>query len=195
MPSAVILAAGASRRMGSPKALLPYGDDCLLGAHIAVLSRHVSEVYVVGGALFEELLSPCRVHGARLIRNSAWETTMPIDSLRHALSHEVSAPCVVTPVDTPPVSDADLKRLLAHPGGAVLSYQGRSGHPVVLGEKEIAVVCGSATGVATGGAASELSRQGLRDIVASLDRLESTSDACLLNFNTPEDWGSWRGDS
>ena len=190
MPSAVILAAGASRRMGSPKALLPYGDDCLLGAHIAVLSRHVSEVYVVGGALFEELLASCELHGARLIRNSAWETTMPIDSLRHALSHDISAPCVVTPVDTPPVSDSDLKRLLAHPGGAVLSYQGRSGHPVVLGEKEIAAVCGSAVG-----GASQVSRQGLRDIVAGLDRLESVSDACLLNFNTPEDWGGWRGDS
>lgn len=189
MASAVILAAGASRRMGSSKALLPLGDGCLLSAHLAVLSRQVAEIFVVGGAVFEAFLEPCGVHGARLIRNSAWDTTMPIDSLRLALSHGLSAPCVVTPVDTAPVSDADLGRLLAHPDGAVLSYQGRPGHPVVLGEKQIAAVCGVVEDTAVNTSLS----QGLRDVVAGLKRLDSVNADCLLNFNTPEDWGSWRG--
>jgi CTP:molybdopterin cytidylyltransferase MocA len=30
----VLLAAGFSRRMGAPKALLPWGDDCVIDAHL-----------------------------------------------------------------------------------------------------------------------------------------------------------------
>ena len=188
MASAVVLAAGGSRRMGSPKALLPLGDSCLLAAHLSVLSRHISEIYVVGGALYEEFLGVGQTYGARTIRNLDWQRTMPMDSLRLALSHGLSAPCVVTPVDTAPVSDSDLVRLLACSDGAVLTYEGSPGHPVLLGPAEISAVSG---GTRADVVLSETPGQGLRDIVKGLQQVRSEREECLFNFNTPEDWRSW----
>ena len=49
--AAIILAAGASSRMGSPKPLLPWGDGCLLGWELDQLRRStVDEIVAVTGA-------------------------------------------------------------------------------------------------------------------------------------------------
>ena len=177
--SAVVLAAGASSRMGHPKALLPMGSQKLLEAHLSVLTTHCAEVVVVGGALKEEIALICRAFGAHFVHNADWATTMPVDSLRCALSLEISVPCVVTPVDTPPVLARDLSLLLSLGEPAVLGYQGQRGHPVVLGEDQVRQLRGE-------GGPGHL---GL--LMEDACVVESQSADCLLNFNHPENWKAW----
>jgi len=75
--AALILAAGASRRMGSPKALLPWGGRSLL-RHVAevALASPCRETFVVLGAEREQLAR--ELHGLELqrVENEAWERGM-----------------------------------------------------------------------------------------------------------------------
>lgn len=176
MASAIILAAGGSRRMGEPKALLSIGTKCLIEAHLEVLLDQCPRVIVVGGALHQPLERICQSTGAQFVNNVAWETTMPIDSLRCVLPLDLPAPWVVTPVDAPPVLFQDLVQLLSCETSAVLAYRGRSGHPVVLAQSEIARLDDAVH---------------LRDILSDAERVQSQNPDCLLNINHPEQWASW----
>ena len=162
--------------MGEPKALLPIGAKRLIETHIEVLFEQCSRVVVVGGALIEPLEKICRTTGAQFVNNEAWETTMPIDSLRCVLPLDLPAPWVVTPVDAPPVLFQDLARILSCKASAVLSYQGSSGHPVLLAQSEIADL----------GEALHL-----RDLLRGAERVHSQNPDCLLNINHPGQWSSW----
>jgi len=177
--SAVVLAAGSSSRMGQPKALLRLGSQTLLEAHLAVLTSKCADVVVVGGALRQPLEEVCGAFGVRFVHNPAWATTMPIDSLRCAISINLSGPCVVTPVDTPPVGTDDLSLLLEAGGPAVLGYKGQRGHPVVLGEDQLRQL------------REEAVPPHLGFLMEGARVLESESADCLLNFNHPEDWQAW----
>lgn len=176
MASAIILAAGGSRRMGEPKALLSIGEKCLVERHIEVLFEQCSRVVVVGGALRQSLEDICRRTGAQFVHNSDWETTMPIDSLRCVLALNLPGPWVVTPVDAPPVLVEDLSNLVNCKTSAVLAYQGRSGHPVLLAQSEIARLPKALH---------------LREILGDSDQVPSQNPDCLLNINHPEQWASW----
>jgi molybdenum cofactor cytidylyltransferase len=56
MISAIILAAGASRRMGQPKMLLPWGNVSVLEHIISVLARAgIEDILVVTGAVREQM--------------------------------------------------------------------------------------------------------------------------------------------
>jgi CTP:molybdopterin cytidylyltransferase MocA len=125
---AVVLAAGAATRFGSPKQqlLLPSVLDRLEA------SAEVDEIVVVVGA--HELDTP-----ARSVECADWEIG-PGASLRcglRALSTETEA-AVVALADGPDVASAAVDRVVAAwRGGSgdvvAASYAGRRGHPVVLG--------------------------------------------------------------
>jgi molybdenum cofactor cytidylyltransferase len=70
----IVLAAGASTRMGQPKQLLPWGDSFLLKHTIqTVLKLKNQEVIVVLGANFESIkkeISDCSV---TVLNNTAWD--------------------------------------------------------------------------------------------------------------------------
>lgn len=135
----VLLAAGAGRRMGGPKALLrdPDGTSWLLRA-LDALAPCDAVTVVLGAAADEvELLLTDSVH--RVVA-ADWETGMGA-SLRAGLA--AIAPtgvdaALVTLVDLPDVTGEVVTRMLetVDPGPGVLaraSYDGRPGHPVLLG--------------------------------------------------------------
>jgi nicotine blue oxidoreductase len=129
--AAIVLAAGEASRFGSPKQriLLP-----------AVLERvrgtSVDEIVVVAGA------HPLEVADAvRLVDCPKWHRG-PGASLRcglAALGEEVEAAVVVL-ADGPELSPAAVERVLdawRHGGGIVAaSYDGKRGHPLVLGRPD-----------------------------------------------------------
>ena len=73
----LLLAAGASARMGQPKQLLPYRGRSLLrhAAETAVASG-CAPLVLITGALHEELLPEITGLPIQAVRNPAWETGM-----------------------------------------------------------------------------------------------------------------------
>lgn len=136
-PAAIILAAGESRRMGRPKALLPYRGETFLDSLIAVLSSACSPVIVVLGHEPERIREGAgRAAQARFIVNEDYRKGQ-LTSLQCGLR---AAPAGVeavlfTPVDYPAVTRGTVERLAAalrETGAPVVvpRYNGRRGHPV-----------------------------------------------------------------
>jgi nicotine blue oxidoreductase len=126
--AAVVLAAGAASRYGSPKQRL------YLPAVLERLARtSVDEVVVVEGA---HPLGDLDLGGARLVRCPDWERG-PGASLRcglAALGDDVEAAFVVL-ADGPELDPRAVARLLEHRGEApvlVATYDGARDHPALL---------------------------------------------------------------
>lgn len=70
----VILAAGASTRMGSPKQLLKWGDTTLLDHSInTALNTAAKDVFVVLGAYFSDIQKHIKHKSIHILKNDGWE--------------------------------------------------------------------------------------------------------------------------
>ena len=147
----VILAAGESSRMGTDKALLPYGEDTLLGAAIRRLTPFTQLVIVVVGRNADSLKNVVYANGAFLVVNPAPESGQ-FSSLRVGLSEVLNRGrdvAIITHVDRPPAAAETLQRLIAEfrakhnlPAATrrwavVPQVEGKHGHPIVAGREMI----------------------------------------------------------
>ena len=137
----VVLAAGAGRRYGQPKALVTYDGRLLVERAVATLTDGgCAEVLVILGAAADEVQARADLGGTVTIVNPDWDTGMG-SSLRTALSAVASTGAdavVILLVDTPGVTPAAVRRVAAHAGPAALAiatYRGQPGHPVLLGRE------------------------------------------------------------
>lgn len=135
---AVLLAAGAGRRAGGPKALLRAGGQSFLAAAAARLRRPgVAELVIVLGAEAERVRSEAELPpAAHVVVNEAWREGGMLSSLLCGLARadELGADAVlVHPVDHPLVAletvDRVLRALAAGARVAVPALAGRRGHP------------------------------------------------------------------
>ncbi len=134
----IILSAGASRRMGSPKALLPWNGETFLDRLIRLFAEVVRPVIVVLGDQAEQIRSGIqRGAEAHFVVNPDPERGM-LSSLQcglAALPTEVEA-VLFTPVDHPNLESSTLEKLasLYETGAPVVvpEYQGVHGHPVLI---------------------------------------------------------------
>lgn len=147
----LVLAAGAGRRYGMPKALVRYEGRLLVQRAAATLHEAGCErVTVVLGAAADEVRAAAPDLPATVV-NPDWATGMG-SSLRAglaALAATDATAAVVLLVDMPGVAAAAVRRILAHaaPGALVMGgYGERRGHPVLLGRDHWAGVTASATG-------------------------------------------------
>ena len=132
----LLLAAGAGRRFGRPKALLSFAGSPLVTRGAGMLADAGCEpVLVVLGAAADEVLATVEVTPARAIRNDDWASGLA-SSLRvglAALPPEADA-VVVALADQPLVGAPVIRELrAAFDGGAqlaVATYDGRRGNPV-----------------------------------------------------------------
>jgi molybdenum cofactor cytidylyltransferase len=136
MLAAIILAAGASRRMGTPKALLEWQGRSFLEHLIALLGQCCHPVIAVLGHDAEAIRGNLRdPAAARLIENLLPERGM-LSSLQCGLrALEPQTPgFLFAPVDQPALPPSVPPRLasLVQQGAliAIPRYQGRRGHPV-----------------------------------------------------------------
>jgi len=130
----LILAAGESRRMGSPKALLEYRGATFLDTLIGLLAERCSPVIVALGAGAEEIRARTS-RPARFVVNPDWargQITSMQCGLR-AVPPEADG-VLFTLVDHPAVSMNTIDALLAPGQGATLlrvpRFEGRRGHPI-----------------------------------------------------------------
>jgi molybdenum cofactor cytidylyltransferase len=137
---ALILAGGASRRMGEPKLLLPCGESSLLGAAVARARSVCAHTWVVVGAYAPQYVPEARRAGAAVVENLDWAEGLA-SSLRAgvaALPPSAAGALVVLP-DQPFVPAAHLAALLARfrEGGRPLVLSrypdGALGVPAVVG--------------------------------------------------------------
>ncbi len=148
----LLLAAGAGRRLGQPKALVPFDGQLLVERGVALLTgAGCAPVHVVLGAAYDEILVTADLAEATPVHNPAWASGMG-SSLRTglaSLSPEVEA-VVVALVDQPLVTAAAVRRLLtAYQEGAtvaVATYDGQPRNPVLLGRAVWAEVAALAEG-------------------------------------------------
>ncbi|HEX6360238.1 nucleotidyltransferase family protein [Actinophytocola sp.] len=148
----LLLAAGAGRRYGMPKALVRHRGRLLVEhAADALHDGGCVPVVVVLGALADDVRTTAVLSGSSLVDNPDWATGMG-SSLRvglAALSTTAATAVIVLPVDTPGVTAAVVRRFVALASPAALAratYDGAPGHPVLIGRERWQAVAELATG-------------------------------------------------
>ena len=184
MPEAFLLAAGASRRMGAPKPLMPFGDSTVLAtmarAFLAAGCRQVSVVHRLEDL---PLLEAVRALGLRAVVNADPSAGMSssVAVAAEAAGGEWLALC---PCDMPLLTTGTLSRLTEALGG----YEGNVLQPAVAGRRKHPVFVRRAwlrerADRLRGGAP-------LRDLLSETDgaSLEFLDAAEFFDFDTPEEY-------
>jgi molybdenum cofactor cytidylyltransferase len=144
MISAIVLAAGASSRMGQAKAALPFGQtgETVLSRIVsAILTGGVPDVVVVAGAHIDAVrrAMPAHERRARVVEHPQWQQGQlssliaGLDAIEDPLLEAV----LVTPVDVPLVSPFTIAAVISAwrrtRAPIVRPVDGeRHGHPVVF---------------------------------------------------------------
>ena len=141
MIAAIILSAGASSRMGQPKALLRLRSTSFLEAVLSACeAAGLSRKVVVLGPDGDKIMSELDLEHLTVVRNPD-PTTGPIGSIRLAVREVLNHPVegvLIWHVDQPHVALDTIAVLLDRfrEGGhsiVVPEYRGMRGHPVVYG--------------------------------------------------------------
>ncbi|WP_433167896.1 nucleotidyltransferase family protein [Kribbella sp. CA-247076] len=161
----LLLAAGAGRRLGTPKALVrdAAGVPWVVLAGRLLRSAGCSPLVVVVGASADRVRAELAAEPVEVVEATDWAEGMGA-SLRaglHALAseHDVPLPspdhgagiavALVVPVDVPGLTPDVLRRVAARADRSALvraTYGGRPGHPVVLGRDHWDGVIAAAVG-------------------------------------------------
>lgn len=149
MTAGLLLAAGAGRRYGRPKALVELGGEPLVLRGIRLLGDGgCAPVHVVLGAGAHEVPD---LPGAVPVRHDRWADGLGSSLLRGLASLPADVPAVVVVlVDQPLLSPVAVRRVrAAYAGGAVIAvatYAGRPGHPILLDRRTWPLLGGYAVG-------------------------------------------------
>jgi molybdenum cofactor cytidylyltransferase len=155
----LILAAGESRRMGSPKALLQYRGATFLDTLASLFAERCCPTIVVLGAHADSIRLSVRgnIPGVRLVHNENYLSgmTSSLQTGLRAVPADASG-VLFTLVDHPAVSAETLDKLLAPPLPLlrIPRFAGERGHPVWFRRELIAEFLA----VPSGGAANQVTR-------------------------------------
>jgi molybdenum cofactor cytidylyltransferase len=137
MISAMILAAGESKRMGQPKMLLPWGDKTVLGQVISAFQQAgLEDILVVTGGAHMQVDQIVKQHGVRSVFNPHFVGGEMLSSVQLGLASQKSATqaTLIGLGDQPQIQPGTV-RLICEAFSTsrstliVPSFQMRRGHP------------------------------------------------------------------
>jgi molybdenum cofactor cytidylyltransferase len=140
---ALILSGGESRRMGSPKALLPYRGKTFV-EHLIEVTRHprIGLTRIVVGAHAEEIRKHLQAYETDVVVNTDWRKGQlsSIQAGIRSLAEGATGGMILCPVDHPLVSAQLIAQLIEEfdaSGKDIVTpvYRGRRGHPVIFRAK------------------------------------------------------------
>ncbi len=142
MLSAILLAAGESKRMGELKQLMPLGKSTIVGQAIDnLLDSGVDEIIVVLGHKAEEIRKTIVTKPVKIIVNPYYQQGMSASIIAGLILVSSQAQAVMLTLgDQPLVDSQTIKRLTTEfynqdKGIAVPTYKGERGHPVIFAIK------------------------------------------------------------
>jgi molybdenum cofactor cytidylyltransferase len=186
MLAAAILAAGESKRMGQPKALIPFQGSTFI-EHLVAATRHprVGITRVVLGAGAEGIRANLKIDPGWIVVNADWPTGQlsSIHTAVRSLPAGATQGILVCPVDHPLVSAHLVAQLIAafDAGGKLIvlpKHRGRRGHPVLFGAAVYEELLAAPLAVGA--------RQVVWNHAAEVLEVETEEEGVILNLNDPE---------
>ena len=142
MVSAILLAAGESKRMGKPKLLLPFGKGTILGQTIDnLLSSKVGEVIVVVGYKAQEMIKAIANRPVKVVMNPFYHQGMSTSIVTGLnLVDNKAQKLMVALADQPLINNKVFNRLVEESLGAdkgiiIPTYRGKRGNPIIFSTK------------------------------------------------------------
>ena len=137
MISAIILAAGESKRMGQPKMLLPWGTITVLGQVISTFRQAgVNQILVVTGGAHQQVEQVVHQYGAQSVFNKYYASREMLSSLQLGLTAQTDQvqATLIGLGDQPQIQVGSVELICAtflekKSKLIVPSYQHRRGHP------------------------------------------------------------------
>lgn len=191
-PVALLPAAGASRRMGRPKLLLPFGDGTLVGSVVAALrGGGVEEIVLVTAPEDEDLRAWARDAGVAVAVNPDPDRGM-LSTIQEGVAAlgRTDILLLVTPADLPNLraeTVALLLRRMRETGAplALPTHHGKRGHPLAIAPKLIPEI---------GTLDPAIGLKQLRDRhEAELLEVEVGDAGVVEDVDTPEDYARVKG--
>ena len=186
MLAAAILAAGESRRMGQPKALLPYRGATFVH-HLMEITRdpRIGVQVVVLGAGAEEIRAQLSLPGEQILVNTEWRRGQlsSIQAAIRGLPPNATEGIIVVPVDHPLISvhliDGLIQAFTGSRKAIVMPvHAGRRGHPVIFRASLYDELLAASDAVGA--------RQVVRAHPADVEEVATEEEGVLLNLNDPE---------
>jgi molybdenum cofactor cytidylyltransferase len=141
MISAVVLAAGQSKRMGRPKMTLPWGEKTVIGQVVSILLKSgLEQIVVVTGGASQEVEAALRGLPVSLVHNPRYAEEEMAASLQVGLLHlkPVNVEAALIALGDQPLLEVDVVRavlneyMISRAPLVAPSYQMRRGHPWIL---------------------------------------------------------------
>jgi probable selenium-dependent hydroxylase accessory protein YqeC len=192
--TAVVLAAGESRRMGQTKQLLPWGDTTVLGQTLRhVQGSAVHELVVVTGHEAQKVAAVATAAGVDTVSNPAYAAGEMLSSLQTAVRRLPAnrAAVLVVLADQPRIDSDTMDRILLaywQGKGQLVApvYRGQRGNPVLIDRAYFGALLALPPGAAP--------RDLLRQYRTRLHLVEVPADAILHDLDSPEEYKRWRGE-
>lgn len=199
MISAIILAAGESKRMGQPKMLLPWENGTVLTRVIAVFREAgVEDILVVTGGAREQVEELAAGLGVRTVFNEAFQTGGMLSSIQCGIRALLTIPkkekaaALIGLGDQPQVQARSVRRvcetfLETEANLVVPSYHMRRGHPWLMAHplwEDLMRMEHPAS-----------PRDFLNAHAAEIHYVEVDDPNILADLDTPEEYRRWQGKS
>ncbi|HTV57559.1 MAG TPA: nucleotidyltransferase family protein [Verrucomicrobiae bacterium] len=186
MLAAAILAAGESRRMGQPKALLSYQGTTFL-EHLLEITRQprIGIQKIVLGAGAEEIRARLSGRTEEIVVNPEWRRGQlsSIQAAIRSLPRGETEGLVLCPVDHPLVSAGLIQGLVRAFDGCrklivVPAHAGRRGHPVIFRASLYEELLAASDDVGA--------REVVRAHPEEIEEMATDEEGVILNLNDPE---------